>query len=63
MYDYGQEVLQISENKYLRNNEDYYNGREATPSVDNQIIRSIIMEERWFQLIIKIHYHKILITF
>jgi len=46
MYDYGQEVLQISENKYLRNNEDYYNGREATPSVDNQIIRSIIMEER-----------------
>jgi len=36
IHNYGQEILQISGNKYLTNNEVYYHGREATPSVDNQ---------------------------
>ena len=29
-------MLQMSENKYLTNNEVYYHGREAIPNVNNQ---------------------------
>src|SRR6266498_4088952 len=40
IHNYGQEMLQTSGNEYLTNNEIYYYGREATPSVDNQNLLS-----------------------